>query len=132
MQDRSADGGDATPERALPLFVYGTLRSDGPESGLLAGLGRKGARARGVLFRLPAGYPALRPGGESWIEGELVPWPGPARLALLDRYEGVAEGLFRRAELKVAADSALVSAWVYIMDDPRLRGGVAVGGNRWR
>jgi gamma-glutamylcyclotransferase (GGCT)/AIG2-like uncharacterized protein YtfP len=114
------------------LFVYGTLRSDGPESGLLAGLGRTGARARGSLFRLPAGYPALKPGGDSWIEGELVPWPGPARLTLIDRYEGVDEGLFRRAELQVAAEGALLSAWVYVMDDPRLHGGIRFGGGRWR
>lgn len=107
----------------LPLFVYGTLRTGGPAAKLLGGLGRAPARARGVLYRMPAGYPALRPSTESWVDGELVDPPGTVRMGLVDRYEGVDEGLYRRARMVVECRGRPVHAWVYVMDDPVARGG---------
>lgn len=107
----------------LPLFVYGTLRSGGPAAKLLGGLSRAPARARGVLYRMPAGYPALRPSAEAWVDGELVDPPGTVRMGLVDRYEGVDEGLYRRARMVVECRGRPVQAWVYVMDDPVARGG---------
>jgi gamma-glutamylcyclotransferase (GGCT)/AIG2-like uncharacterized protein YtfP len=110
-------------DRALPLFVYGTLRAGGPAAGLLAGLRRWPARCPGILYALPAGYPALQPSTSGWVDGELLAPPDLRRLALLDRYEGVDEGLYRRAEMRVECEGRRVNAWVYVMDDPRVHGG---------
>ena len=107
----------------LPLFVYGTLRAGGAASALLNGLGRAPARARGVLYRMPAGYPALAPSSEHWVDGELVDPPGTTRLGLVDRYEGVDEGLYRRAAMVIECRGRPVQAWVYLRDDPRTHGG---------
>lgn len=116
------------PDDHLPLFVYGTLRDGGPAANLLAGLRRTPARARGVLWRLPAGYPALTPSAQAWVDGELVEPPGTTRLRLVDRYEGIDEGLYRRARMVVECGGKPVHAWVYLMDDPAARGGVPARG----
>jgi gamma-glutamylcyclotransferase (GGCT)/AIG2-like uncharacterized protein YtfP len=114
------------------LFVYGTLKSEAPQGALVGPGRRQPARVRGTLWSLPAGYPALQLAGDGWVEGELVGDPGPARLALLDRYEGVDEGLYQRVLIEVVCSLQAVRAWAYVMDDPALRGGVPVTGGRWR
>jgi len=115
----------------LPLFVYGTLLADSPQAGLLTGLLRRPATTTGLLYRLPAGYPALVPGATGEVKGELVMAPGP-RLAFLDRYEGVSEGLYQRVVIPVAAGGSRTEAWAYVMPDAGARGGRLLRANRWR
>jgi gamma-glutamylcyclotransferase (GGCT)/AIG2-like uncharacterized protein YtfP len=115
----------------LPLFVYGTLLADAPQAGLLAGLARRAATTNGRLFRMPQGYPALVPGSEGEVTGELVASPGP-RLGLLDRYEGLAEGVYRRVVIPVRSAGATLEAWAYVMPEAALRGGAPMRSGRWR
>jgi gamma-glutamylcyclotransferase (GGCT)/AIG2-like uncharacterized protein YtfP len=105
---------------------------------------RAPARTRGVLFAICGGrYPQLDD-GDGWVEGELVTLasrrspvraaqihghldrlatePGetcgledPGRvLAELDRFEGVASGLYRRIRREVFSAGAAVTAWTYV------------------
>ncbi len=115
----------------LPLFVYGTLMAGGEQGVLLAGLARRPASTTGKLFRMPQGYPALVPGTSGEIAGELVDDPG-GRLGLLDRVEGVAEGLYQRAVLPVVVGGKRTEAWAYIMPDAASRGGIPIRSGRWR
>lgn len=114
------------------VFVYGTLRSDGTHAGLLAGYDRLPARVRGVLYDLPAGYPALVPDEQAgWVHGELVQVTEPRLLALLDHYEGVGEGLYRRVPLVVHLGLRTQHAWTWVMDHPERRGGRLLASGRW-
>lgn len=112
------------------LFVYGTLMEGQAQEGLLAGLARTSASTRGALWDLPAGYPALSPGSDV-VHGELVAGLEDRMLALLDRYEGVDEGLFERVEIEVKVGLRASAAWVYVMNDPRRRGARRVVSGRW-
>lgn len=114
-----------------PLFVYGTLMRDGDRADLLRGCRRRPARVRGALWSLPAGYPALV-AGEGEVYGELVEPVSEGLLALLDTYEGVSEGLFRRDLVEVRVDTERVQAWCYRMVDPRRHGGHVIESGRWR
>ena len=116
----------------LPLFVYGTLMSGHDQAGLLGTLHRSTATARGRLYSLPAGYPALCLGDASVVHGELVQSPDARLLRLLDQYEGVSEGLFRRCTADVTVGLRRVKAWVYVMDRPEERGGRHLKSGRWR
>jgi gamma-glutamylcyclotransferase (GGCT)/AIG2-like uncharacterized protein YtfP len=116
----------------LPLFVYGTLMTGASQAGLLAGLGRTTAMVRGSLWSLPAGYPALCLEGDDRVHGELVDPPSPRLLELLDRYEGVDEGLYRRVRVEVIVGLRPGTAWAWVMDAPRLHGGRAIPEGRWR
>jgi gamma-glutamylcyclotransferase (GGCT)/AIG2-like uncharacterized protein YtfP len=113
------------------LFVYGTLMTGGAREGLLKGLRREPATVRGVLYDLPAGYPALAV-GEGIVHGEVVHDVDDARLSVLDRYEGVGEGLYRRERVVVQAGAVSLAADTYVMDDPVARGGKLVPTGRWR
>jgi len=72
---------------------------------------------RGWRFRImERGYATIVPqaGGEVW--GGL--WAVSARdERMLDRYEGVASGLYRRARIEVVTSSGPVDALVYIATD---------------
>lgn len=116
----------------LPVFVYGTLMSGGGQEGLLSGLGRRPAVVRGSLWDLPAGYPALCLDGDGEVHGELVDAPGARRLALLDRYEGVEDGLYERVRVTAIVGLRPAAAWAWVMADPRVRGGRRVPSGRWR
>jgi gamma-glutamylcyclotransferase (GGCT)/AIG2-like uncharacterized protein YtfP len=117
----------------LPLFVYGTLAAAGAEGPLLAHLDRVPAHTRGELWALPAGYPALvlKPGTTSLVYGELVDPPDPRLLTLLDQYEGVAEGLYRRVVLETVSQGRAGPAWAWVMDAARARTGVRLPDGRW-
>ena len=117
---------------ALPLFVYGTLLSGGGRSGLLTGLDRQPARVRGHLFRMPAGYPALQIGDEGDVHGELLAPPDNRVLRLLDLYEGVDEGLYARVRVRAIIGLQSTRAWAYVMEQPRLKGGVPIPSGRYR
>jgi gamma-glutamylcyclotransferase (GGCT)/AIG2-like uncharacterized protein YtfP len=116
----------------LPVFVYGSLMSAGDQGALLGSLGRSAARARGALYHLPAGYPALMLGADDVVYGELVEAPGPRLLALLDQYEGVSEGLFSREQIDVEVGLRRVKAWAYVMERPEARGAKRLKSGRWR
>lgn len=106
----------ATPRLQVPaskdrfcLFVYGTLRSDGPAAYLLDGSERLGAASvEGILFDLEE-YPALLLYGSELVHGEI--WNCPVSvLPLLDSYERVERGLFRR----VAVEASGIPCWTYV------------------
>lgn len=88
---------------ADPLFVYGTLLRGQPSDGFLADRDVRAATVRGRLFRVPAGYPALvlDPAGAE-IHGELVLDVDPGLLRVLDLFEGVHNGLYRRQPVTAA------------------------------
>jgi gamma-glutamylcyclotransferase (GGCT)/AIG2-like uncharacterized protein YtfP len=98
------------------LFAYGSLASADarPAADLLAGCEQVGrASVRGTLYDLGE-YPALLLSGATEVAG--VIWRCPAdRLPLLDAYEAVEDGLFRRVGVR-AGDYA---CWVYVAG-PRL------------
>lgn len=102
------------------LFAYGTLRTaDPPAGGLLAGCEAVGTGVvRGTLYDV-GDYPALLLGGDDPVPGTI--WRCPVdRLGDLDRYEGTADGLFRRVGVRVG-DRA---CWVYVAGPklgPKLR-----------
>lgn len=109
------------------LFVYGTLRADGRNSGaapsahanaaasdLLAGCVRVAdGTVGGTLYDIEGRYPALVHYGADPVHGEV--WRCPAELLLaLDAYEGVAAGLFRRIATEITTDAGeLLPCWVY-------------------
>lgn len=113
------------------LFVYGTLMTGGGREAMLRGLRREAATVRGTLYDLPAGYPAITT-GDGTVTGEVVYDVDDARLAVLDRFEGVAEGLYRREHVVVQAGTVSLAAFVYVMDDPVARGGRLVASGKWR
>lgn len=115
----------------LPLFVYGTLRSDGPNAGLLGKRTREPATVQGQLFALPHGYPAVRP-GEGQVFGELVHDIDAAMLGVLDLYENVDDGLYRRVQVEARVGLQNVRCWVYLMDRPQDKGGRPVPSGRWK
>lgn len=116
-------------------FVYGTLLTGQPADGYLAGLRRWPATTRGLLYRAPAGYPALVHSVDGdVIHGEVVRLDGPARLPVLDLYEGVPEGLYVRRRIPVESMGRPGEAWAWIVDadTARRRGYVALRTGDWR
>lgn len=126
----------------IELFVYGTLMEGEQSGGLLSGCPSTPARARGDLFRLPAGYPAMVPlppstpnlHGDTWVHGELRLLEDPRRLSLLDTFEGVDRGLYKRVKIQVNAESRGVWAWTWVMTPEQIRakGGVKIKGGDWK
>lgn len=113
------------------LFVYGTLRGGGAASHLLRGCRPLGAASvPGTLYDVEGRYPALVREGEARVHGEF--WSCPAgRLAELDRYEGVEEGLFRRVEAEVEGGVCqLYVAGPRLL--PALRPDRVIASGRWR
>ena len=102
-------------EGGFHLFTYGTLRSGGGAPHELLGGCRKVAEgvAKGALYDLGA-FPALLLSGSEPVPGEIW-WCPASKLAALDAYEGVDEGLFRRAAVRVGE----YTCWVYVAG-PRL------------
>lgn len=122
-----------------PLFVYGSLLLGQRGDGYLGGLERWPARVQGALYRLPAGYPALVVHrsvvpGATWVQGELVRLDRPGRLKVLDIYEGVERGLFRRQLFQVQSGQRSVHAWVYTMSATAIQGqrALRLKGGDWR
>lgn len=105
-----------------PLFVYGTLMRHADRGFMLSGLRRRPARTQGLLFALPAGYPALAAGSRT-VFGELIEGVSNPMLSILDAYEGVGAGLYERRRINVQVDTEHINAWAYCMDDARERGG---------
>lgn len=114
------------------LFVYGTLMSGHAKAPLLGARPRHDARVEGTLYDLPAGYPALVLGGTEWVHGEVVQEVDDALLRLLDHYEGVDEGLYRRVQVSLRWGLRARLVWTYVMDHPERRGGKLIASGRWR
>ena len=114
----------------LPLFVYGTLRSDGPTAGLLGNRRREKATVRGMLYALPQGYPALAE-GDAEVQGELVYGIDEAVLQVLDVYEDVDGELYRREVVEARMGMEPVRCWAYVMVAPWDRGGRVIRSGRW-
>lgn len=112
------------------VFVYGTLQGGESQGALLRGP-RRPAHVRGRLYHLPAGYPALQLQGDAPVYGELAEVPDPRVLAMLDTYEGVAEGLYERVLVNAIVGLTTVRAWAWVMDDPAARGGRPLPSGRW-
>lgn len=96
------------------LFVYGTLRADGAAAGMLDGCEPRGdGVVHGILYDIDGRFPALvLYGSDSPVHGEV--WRCPAALlSSLDRYEGTADGLFRRAAADVETPLGRTPCWVY-------------------
>lgn len=97
------------------LFAYGTLRKGGGAAASLlrdaelVGSGSVG----GVLYDIDGEYPALVLYGNSPVEGEV--WRCPVDLLpVLDSYEGVADGLFRRVGVNVTVNGSDFACWAYV------------------
>lgn len=115
----------------LPLFVYGTLRSDAPNAGLLGARRREAAVVSGALYAMPAGYPALVLDGEGEVRGELVHDIDEQVLKVLDRYEDVPGGLYRRVEIPARCGDTVTPCLTYVMDRPWDRGGRRIPTGWW-
>jgi len=78
------------PQKRFRIFVYGTLKCGGfyyrqfCEGHACESVP---AIARGRLYALPAGYPALTR-GDDWVRGELLCFDDRTLLAALDHLEG--------------------------------------------
>lgn len=97
-------------DRVFHLFTYGTLQAGaGPRHPLLNPCERVGTgTVQGTLYDLGE-FPALLLSGNTEVPGEI--WRCPVqRLRALDEYEGVTDGLFRRAGVRVGA----YACWVYV------------------
>jgi gamma-glutamylcyclotransferase (GGCT)/AIG2-like uncharacterized protein YtfP len=91
------------------LFVYGTLRTGGVAAVKLVDCVLAGdAVIEGTLYDLTE-FPALLLYGSIPIRGEVWRCPFPL-LAVLDEYEGVDRGLFRR----VAVMAGEFACWTYV------------------
>jgi gamma-glutamylcyclotransferase (GGCT)/AIG2-like uncharacterized protein YtfP len=102
------------------LFVYGTLRSGGSATNMLAGAERVGeGTVGGVLYDIDGEYPALIVYGKTPVQGEIWRCPAPL-LKALDAYERIETGLFRRIGIEATAfDGSVVPCWAYVAG-PRL------------
>jgi len=111
------------PAAAAPtlVFVYGTLKRGGANHRYLAGQ-RFVASARtaaGFLLYGLDGYPGMVAGGaaDDAVTGEI--WEVSAEcLRELDRFEGVDEGLFRRAAIPLAPPHAALAVQAYLYARP--------------
>lgn len=123
---------DLLADHALPLFVYGTLMTDERQAGLLAGCMRQRATVAGSLWRMPAGYPAVILGASGRVHGELCRTPDARQLRVLDLYEGVDEGLYRREIVAVTYGLRQARAWIYLLNEAANRTGTPIKSGMWR
>lgn len=92
------------------LFAYGTLRSGEENNDQIADCALvRAAFVEGTLYDIDGLYPALMLYGTTRVEGEI--WRCPAdRLAVLDRFEGLDNGLFRRVAVLIEE----TPCWTYV------------------
>lgn len=126
------------------LFVYGTLRPGSPNYKQLCEGRVKAAfqaLARGHLFHLPAGYPALVK-GEAWVHGEIICFDDPQLLRELDAFEDYdpsrprSGNLYQRTSITVYDMNKQVigRAQTYVMnlDEVRQMHGEPIIGGEWK
>lgn len=98
------------------LFAYGTLRRGGSATSLLRGCEHIGIGATGgVLYDIDGEFPALVLYGATPVHGDVWRCPNEV-LQLLDTYERVDAGLFRRVgvTVRVGPNEAKTSCWAYV------------------
>ena len=139
----------------LQVFVYGTLKPGERNFERYCAAAKPSstlAVARGRLFALPMGYPAMTPAspaesaesGERWVQGYVLTFDAPvaqAMLATLDALEGYVPGRrhpeneYCRAlvETYTPAGEPLGQAWVYLMEvnEAQRLGGVELLNGLW-
>lgn len=108
----------------LPLFAYGTLTDEALVAGLLERPVEAEA-ARLLDFELVElegfGYPTVFAAEGEEVEGKLYRGLTAEDLRRLDAYEGVGEGLYRRATVRVSAgDREPEEACVYLVTERAL------------
>jgi len=96
----------------VSIFVYGTLTDRERAASVLDEFTYRGRATLDGLHRVDGRYPTLLPGGE--VTGRLL---GTDDLAALDRYEGVADGLYVRVSVPRASDG---TAETYVGNPARL------------
>lgn len=137
-------------ELPLQVFVYGTLK---PGYSAYEQLCRStvvratAAQARGQLYHLPLGYPAMTLGND-WVQGYLLGFSTLDLLPTLDDYEDYdprqsgANNLYNRELIEVFTPTTpeqsqhilLTRAWVYLMDLKRVNsiGGIYLPSGDWQ
>jgi gamma-glutamylcyclotransferase (GGCT)/AIG2-like uncharacterized protein YtfP len=128
----------------LRVFVYGTLKP-GERNYLRYCTGvavtAQAATARGRLYALPAGYPAMTT-GDGWVHGFVLSFEDESMLSALDELEGYlpdrpqAENEYFRVEVETFAPDGqpLGPAWVYQVAPAEVQrwGGVPLPGGTWQ
>ncbi|WP_221773484.1 gamma-glutamylcyclotransferase family protein [Ruficoccus amylovorans] len=127
----------------LRVFVYGTLKPGGfywPRYAEGKVTAHQPARTRGLLYHLPAGYPALTE-GEGWARGTLLTLKDEAALAGFDELEGYRIGRppeqndyqRRKVECEDEHGNSLGPVWAYLMLPEKVRemGGIRIHADTW-
>ena len=92
----------------MDVFVYGTLTDRERAGAVLDEVAYRGPAVLSGLHRVDGAYPTLAPGGT--VDGRIL---STDDVAALDRYEGVADGLYVRVSVPLAdADSGDLDARV--------------------
>lgn len=132
-------------EAVYKVFVYGTLKPgghywpqfcEGKVSEVLP------AKVQGKLYDLHVGYPGVRFGGATWVQGYLLSIPSEADFLQLDVLEGFVPGrdpskneYDRRIIPCFAPDGSLLQAetWAYEMSEARITqmGGTQIEDGNW-
>jgi gamma-glutamylcyclotransferase (GGCT)/AIG2-like uncharacterized protein YtfP len=105
---------------SLPLFIYGSLRDPGVRARLLGprdDLSTCRATLRGHARMLVPGfgYPFVVPASPGdRVDGDMLLGLQPADYVVLDAYEDVDDGLYRRDVVTVEAADGEREAWVYL------------------
>jgi gamma-glutamylcyclotransferase (GGCT)/AIG2-like uncharacterized protein YtfP len=112
--------------RQPPLFAYGTLTDEAFVAGLLERPVGSSEAARLLDFELLElegfGYPTVFAAEGEEVTGKLYRGLTEEDFRRLDAYEGVGEGLYRRAPARVAAgDGEPEEAFVYLVTERTLR-----------
>jgi len=128
---------------AVQVFVYGTLKPGESYYDVYCGdrvVASQPAIARGQLYALPVGYPAMTPGTEV-VHGFLLSFTDPEILVVLDEYEGYnpqqssAHNDYERVRIEVFDGDrlSLGHAWTYQMtvEQAQAWGGVVVPDGLW-
>ncbi len=124
------------------LFVYGTLKPGERAFAELCqpfAIATQPAQARGRLYHLPLGYPAmtLEPG---WVQGVLLTFANLAPLDSLDAFEDYypdrpLDSEYQRQQQPIydLRQQPLGIAWVYVMSTDRVivLGGQWLPGGNW-
>ncbi len=122
------------PPAPVHVFVYGTLLGGQDKGDMLARFPRVPATVRGALHKLAGGYPALVPSPEGRpIHGELVTVHRGV-LPVLDLYENVSQGLYRRAAVVATVGDEQIRCLAYVLrpQDVRMRRAPLLDTDDWR
>jgi gamma-glutamylaminecyclotransferase len=97
------------------LFVYGTLQSFGANNAQMSGCTLLRSAVTDPCYTLLhfGLYPGLVNTGSTAVHGELWEVP-PSEIRRLDRFEGVEQGVFTRAAVRVRGEAA---AYAYFIND---------------